>query len=98
MKTKLILLALMLFLPLALTSHQGLAQQKLRFGTSLKTSPHQVLPPLAAEEKGLWKPNGLDAQWISFEGGAAMYQAVVAGAVDMGLSGSLSQVQFSARG
>lgn len=35
------------------------AAEKLRFGTALKIPPHNSLPPLAAEEKGFWKSQGL---------------------------------------
>lgn len=72
---------------LCFLSSVGLAQEKLKFASSPKSSPLYTLPVLAAAEKGYWKGEGLDVEWIPFEAGSAMHQGVAARAVDMGLSG-----------
>lgn len=69
------------------------AAEKIKFGTAVRVSPLYSLPLLAAEEKGFWKENGLDLEWVPFRVGAPMHQAVAAGSIEMGLSGVLSQVQ-----
>ena len=70
--------------------------EKIVVGTSLKTLPNMALPVLSAEEKGFWKEQGLDAEWIPFRGGSAMFRATAAGSVDMGIPGALSLFQAMA--
>jgi ABC-type nitrate/sulfonate/bicarbonate transport system substrate-binding protein len=60
--------------------------EKVRFGDSVKFSPTGRIPFEAAEEKGFWTKNGLDAERLAFGGGQANMQAVAAGAVDTGWS------------
>lgn len=72
--------------------------EKIVVGTALKTLPNMALPVLAAEEKGFWKEQSLEAKWIPFRGGAAMVRAVAAGSVDMGIPGALSIFQAMGAG
>lgn len=71
---------------------------KVRFATSQKESPIQYLVPLAAQERDLWKGNGVAAQWTAFKGGAAFVQAMAAGAFDLGVVTSPTYIQGMARG
>lgn len=77
---------------------QAWALDKLRFGLSARANPSYVLPFLAAEEKGFWKRNELDTEFIPFDAGAALFRAMAAGALDMALGGVLSDVQAIIRG
>lgn len=42
----------------------GFGAETLKFGTSLRTSPHHALPLLAATEKGFWKRE-IFMGWVS---------------------------------
>lgn len=74
------------------------AAEKIRFGTPVKLDPILYLPVLAADEHGFWKQNDVSVQWLPFKGGAALYRAVVAGSVDMGLSSTGSEMRAAGRG
>src|SRR3972149_8735610 len=72
---------------------------KVRLGTPFKESALYSMPPLAAEEKGFWKEQGLDAEWTAFKGGAPMDQALAAGAIDIRFTSGFSAVlRVSRRG
>lgn len=89
--------ATMFFLLVAMGERVALAQ-KIKFATPIKLSIHYYLPLLAAEEKGLWKQNGVDAEWFPFKGGADMYRAVAAREINVGFSIGPSVVQSNSRG
>ncbi|MEE8449472.1 MAG: ABC transporter substrate-binding protein [Thermodesulfobacteriota bacterium] len=72
--------------------------ETLKFGTSLRTSPHHALPLLAATEKGFWKREGLDAEWVPFRSGRSFYRAMAAKALKIGFSGAISAIRSSSRG
>lgn len=74
--------ALILF-GLVLPAEEGLS--KVRFGTPIKAEPVFDLLLLAAQEKGVWKEQGLDVEWTAFESGVTMRRAMVAGSMDMGM-------------
>ncbi len=61
----------------------SLAAEKVRFGTPHKLEPHHNLALLAADEKGFFKEEGVELDWIPFKGGRRMQRAVIAGRVDM---------------
>lgn len=94
MKRLLLALSVILFLyPGSL-----LAAEKVKYGTSIKTYPVFYLPVLAAEEKGFWKQNGLDAEWVPFASGAAHFTAIAGGAIHVGSMIAIDQVQLASRG
>lgn len=74
--------------------------QSLTVGSPVKGYPPTNLPMQAAEKVGFWKNEGLKVHWVVTErGGAAeLHQAVAAGAVDVGTSGSIPLVQAVAAG
>src|SRR3990172_3937670 len=74
------------------------ALEKLNFGTATRTSPHYVLPALAAEEKGFWKEQGLEVTWVPFDSGALLIQGFAARAVQMGLNSLVESPVAIARG
>ncbi|MEE8448280.1 MAG: ABC transporter substrate-binding protein [Thermodesulfobacteriota bacterium] len=75
-----------------------LGLEKMKVGSSVKLSPMYNLPFATAEEQGFWKQNGLDAELVTFKGGAKLYQGIVAGAVNMGMSMAASELQARASG
>lgn len=78
----------------------ALAAQKLKFGTPLKEKEHPLssLPVIVAEEKGFFKQNGLEVEWVAFAGGGPMMQALSAGAVTVALNAPQSQIVATSRG
>ena len=93
-------LAMILILVLALTftvptlPKYAQAAEKVKYGTAIKVYPAYYLPMMAAEEKGLWKRNGLDGEWIPFRGSVALHQAIAAG--DIMIGGDLGTSVFQA--
>lgn len=89
---------ILVFSYLGLIPATGNAAGKLKFTTAVKFAPVYYLPMLAAEEKGFWKSNGLDAKWVPFTSGASMSQAVATGSVHMGFTLSTSEIKARAAG
>lgn len=83
---------------LGLFPAKGQAVEKLKFATATKVVPRYYLPPLAAQEKGIWKKNGLEAEWVPFASAPPLYQAVAGGAVAIGLTMAVAQFQAVAAG
>ncbi len=73
------------------------AAQKLRFGVVIKVPDHE-LPVLAAEEKGFWKKNGLEAKSTIFKGGGPFGRALAAREIDVGTSGTTGLFMANSRG
>lgn len=76
----------------------SLAAEKLKFGTSLKTSPRYALPVMAADEKGFWNQQGLEVEWLPFAGGADVYRGMAAGSVDMGFTQPIAMIIAASAG
>ncbi|MEE8448376.1 MAG: ABC transporter substrate-binding protein [Thermodesulfobacteriota bacterium] len=92
-----VLLALLGFALLSLFPSDLPAAEKLKYGSSVK-SPTFYLPILAAEEKGIWKQNGLNVEWVPFKSGGAHYRAFAAGATKIGASMTAADIRSAARG
>lgn len=72
--------------------------EKIKFGTPLKVNPQYALPVLAGEEMGFWKKEGLEVEWVPFQGGGPLFRAMAAGAVQMAHDAALSTIQAISRG
>ncbi len=83
---------------LALLTANAYSQQRIKFGTFLKGHPVSYLPVFAAEEKGYWKENGLQAEWVPFRGSGALMRGIAAGAVSIAVSTGAGVLQAAARG
>ncbi|MEE8450129.1 MAG: ABC transporter substrate-binding protein [Thermodesulfobacteriota bacterium] len=83
---------------ISLAGLNSMAAGQLKFATGVKGSANYYLPLMAAEEKGFWKENSLQVEWIPFRGGGSMFRSVAAGAVKIGFTGTPSVVQAAARG
>lgn len=59
------------------------ALEKMKLGSSTKTSPWYYLPILAAQDAGYWKDNGIEAEWVSFRSGGSSVRAMAAGAINV---------------
>lgn len=89
---------LAVLLSLALVTSSGLAADKVRSGTPVKGHPVFNLPMLAAQERGLFKAEGLELEWVPFASGIVMHRAVAAGALDMGMTTTTSVITAIAVG
>ena len=76
----------------------SLAQEKVKFATSVRALPIYDLPMFAAEEKALWRQNDLEGEWISFRGAGESTRALAAGAVYLVWESAPASVQLAARG
>ena len=90
MKSKGFLFTMAVTVSILLVPIAGQTYDKVRFGTPVKVVGNYALPPLAAEDKGFWKAQGLEGKWIPFRGGARLHQAFAAGAVDLALTSATS--------
>lgn len=74
------------------------ALEKLKWGTPVKTAPQSYLPPLTAEERGFWKENGLEVEWVGFADASAMNQAIAARSLFIGFSATVPVLLAGAGG
>lgn len=79
-------------------ANQSWALEKVKVGSAIKFTPAYYLPIFAAEEKGFWQKNGLEAEWVPFRNSVAMASAVVAGSLWAGMDTATGQIQAIARG
>lgn len=86
-----------LFLLAGSGTAQDKAVAKLRFATGVR-APVYDMPQLAAEEKGFWKQNGLETQWLLVRGTNLAFQAILSGSADMGMSDVASFTMSATRG
>lgn len=59
--------------------------EKFRVGTAVRGNPPFFVFLMATQEKGFWKAQGLEGEWVPFNATVAMAQAAVAGAIDTGV-------------
>lgn len=74
------------------------ASEKLMLATAMKAYPLQMLLVMTGEEKGIFKKNGLEAEWTAFDSGPLLQRAVASGSVDMWMQSAGSQIQAAFRG
>ena len=85
-------------LALLVQTTAALAAEKLTFATAVKVYSVYYLPVLAAEEGGFWKENDLAVEWVPFQGGGPMHQAIAAGSINIGIDMPSASFQAVARG
>lgn len=71
--------------------------EKVRFGYT-NVVFESYLAVIAAEEKGFWKENGVQAELFTFGTTPFTMQALAARAIDMGIGAALTTMQAAARG
>ncbi len=98
MNKRIFLSALVLTIVGVMLNYPFAAAQKVRIAPCVKANPSYNLPFYAAEERNIWKKNGIDGEWVGIKGGAAMARAMAAGALDMGICGPLGGIRAIARG
>jgi len=75
-----------------------IAQEKLKIGSAVEVFPPYYLPIYAAQEKGIFKKNGLDVEWAPSQSGADMTRAFAASAIKIALSAAATDSLAVARG
>lgn len=95
---KVLLVAGMLIMLLLFLSFSRAAAEKMKFGSCVKMSPVYYLPILGAEERGIWKQNGLEVEWVPFSGASPMHQAMLTGAIPLGLCATAGPIMAIAAG
>jgi NitT/TauT family transport system substrate-binding protein len=95
MKIVLSILSVLLLLGSASTSS---AQQKIKYASAVKFAAVFYLPVLAAEEQGIFKKNGIDAEWFPARSGSDMQRDFAASAIQIGSSIGSADVLAIARG
>ena len=72
--------------------------EKMQFGSAFRGSARYDLLGWTLENRGFWKEQGLEMEWIPFRGGSLMYQTVAAGKLFMGVSDVASFIQAASMG
>lgn len=85
MSQKILLISLLILCLVAATGTSALTAEKFKLGSSYKVFPGYHLPVLAAEEKGFWKQNGLEVEWVPFAGTTPAFQGIASGSVPIAL-------------
>lgn len=93
-----LIVALMLSVALAGPVGSASALEKFQFGAAFKGSPRYDLLSWVLDNKGFWKAQGLEVEWIPFVGGGRLYRAVAAGRINMGVSAAASFINAVAKG
>lgn len=75
-----------------------LAAEKVKIGTPLKFQAVFAMPMLAAEEKGFWKQQGLEVEWVPFTGEVPMQQAVATGILQLAITDVTGAISGMSRG
>lgn len=76
----------------------SVAAEKLKFSSSVKVWHVAFLPYYAGEEKGFWKENGLEGEYVPFRGGADQMAATAAGHIVFGATMGPTVFQAAAAG
>src|SRR6185503_10431426 len=83
---------------LAVCSAGAAAQEKIKYGSSVRLAPPYYLPVLAAEERGIFKKNGVNVEWFPSNSGTDMQRALAADAVNIGSSSAGADIPSMGRG
>lgn len=59
---------------------------RVKLGTPVKVDLSYLLPLVAAEEKGFWKQEGVEVEWVPFRGGPELTRAFAAGSISLGMN------------
>ena len=77
---------------------RGRAQAPVKIGTAVFGAYSLAAPVMVAAEKGFFRAQGVDAEFIPFRGGPDLAKAVMAGEVLIGLTGSTDIIVFREAG
>lgn len=73
------------------------ALEKVKLGTAVRMGPEYLIVS-AAEEKGFWKENALEIEWVPFAGTAPLFVAVAAGSINIGMGAPSGPMVTAERG
>lgn len=84
--------------PAVLTPRVARAQSGVKIGTAVLGDYSMAGPVIVALEKGFFKSEGLDAEFVPFRGGPDLLKAVMAGEILIGVTGSTDILVFREAG
>jgi NitT/TauT family transport system substrate-binding protein len=87
-----------LVVALAAGLNPATAQEKIKYGSSVRQAPEYYLPVLAAEERGIFKRNGVNVEWFPSNSGTDMQRALAANAINIGSSSAGADIPSIGRG
>lgn len=79
-------------------SGPALSAEKVNLGTGVRAHPVHVLPILMAQEKGFFRQEGLEVEWIGLTNAMALHQAMAGGHVEVAIGDSSGLIQAISRG
>src|SRR5262249_58036102 len=82
----------------SLAPRVSLAQPAVKIGTAVLADYGLVGPVIIAAEKGFFKEQGVNAEFLPFRGGPDLLKAVMVGEVLVGVTGSTDIIQFREAG
>lgn len=98
MGKRLVIASLVFCIVIVFSTGTSPALEKVKFATPIKMYSAYYLITLAAEEKGYWRANGLDVEWIPVGTTVAMHHAVSAGSVLIGSDAAVGMFMGISRG
>jgi NitT/TauT family transport system substrate-binding protein len=87
-----------LLMAAALVAPAAFAQEKIKYGSSVRIAPEYYLPVLAAGERGIFKRNGVEVEWFPSNSGTDMQRALAANAISIGASSAGADIPSMGRG
>src|SRR3990172_11958375 len=87
-----------LLMQLISPSPHSLAIEKIQLGSAIKLTPAYYLPVVTGQEKGFFKENGLEVEWVPFQSAPDMHRALAGAAMNMGLDTGTGKIQAASRG
>src|SRR3972149_1491245 len=97
MKGTVLMGSLISFLTLVV-SLNVLGAEKLKIGSAVKEFAGYYLPMHAAEEKGFWKENDLEVEWVPFRNSPTLHKAMAGGSMNLGWTVITSALEGMAAG
>ena len=86
------------FVATLLSVSDASAQDAVKYGSAIKLSPVYYLPILAGQEKGIFKKNRLDVDWIPSESGPDLQRNIAGSIVQLGSSTGGTDIPAISRG
>jgi ABC-type nitrate/sulfonate/bicarbonate transport system substrate-binding protein len=90
--------AILTLAALAMAAPWAGAQEKIKYGSSVRLAPPYYLPVLAAEERGIFKKNGVNVEWFPSNSGTDMQRGLAADAFKIGSSSAGADIPSMGRG
>jgi NitT/TauT family transport system substrate-binding protein len=91
-------IALFVLSSLGASAQDTIKQDTVKYGSAIKLSPVYYLPVLAAQERGIFKKNGINVEWVPSESGPDFQRNIASSVVQMGSSTGGNDIPAISRG